>query len=68
MHHAVKQLREQLVQAQAHIRTLEAKLKDTNKPTTDAPAQKIKSPQVVRRGWKIKFNGMGVSSERVHCV
>lgn len=46
VHHAVKQLREQLVQAQARIRTLEAKLKDTNKPTTDAPAQQLKSPQV----------------------
>ncbi|XP_052431798.1 repetitive organellar protein [Carassius gibelio] len=46
MHHAVKQLREQLVQAQARIRTLEAQLRDTNKPTTDAPAKQLKSPQV----------------------
>uniref|UniRef100_A0A8C1WWD2 Si:ch73-95l15.5 n=1 Tax=Cyprinus carpio TaxID=7962 RepID=A0A8C1WWD2_CYPCA len=44
--HAVKQLREQLVQAQARIRTLEAQLRDTNKPTTDAPPKQLKSPQV----------------------
>ncbi|XP_059370032.1 uncharacterized protein LOC132107812 [Carassius carassius] len=46
MHHAVKQLREQLVQAQARIRTLEAQLRDTNKPTIDAPAKQLKFPQV----------------------
>ncbi|XP_018980098.2 uncharacterized protein PFB0145c-like [Cyprinus carpio] len=44
--HAVKQLREQLVQAQARIRTLEAQLRDTNKPTSDAPPKQLKSPQV----------------------
>uniref|UniRef100_A0A9J7YM94 Si:ch73-95l15.5 n=1 Tax=Cyprinus carpio carpio TaxID=630221 RepID=A0A9J7YM94_CYPCA len=44
--HAVKQLREQLVQAQARIRTLETQLRDTNKPTTDAPPKQLKSPQV----------------------
>lgn len=47
MHLAVKQLREQLVQAQARIRTLEAQLRETNKPATDAPAKQLKSPQVV---------------------
>lgn len=47
MHLAVKQLREQLVQAQARIRALEAQLKETNKPATDAPAKQLKSPQVV---------------------
>ncbi|XP_043114748.1 uncharacterized protein si:ch73-95l15.5 [Puntigrus tetrazona] len=46
VHHAVKQLREQLVQAQARIRTLEAQLRDTSKPTTDAPAKQLKSSQV----------------------
>ncbi|XP_059390137.1 golgin subfamily A member 4-like [Carassius carassius] len=46
VHLAVKQLREQLVQAEAHIRTLEAQLRDRNKPTTDAPAKQLKSPQV----------------------
>ncbi|XP_052472843.1 myosin-2 heavy chain [Carassius gibelio] len=46
VHLAVKQLREQLVQAHARIRTLEAQLRDSNKPTTDAPAKQLKSPQV----------------------
>ncbi|RXN18733.1 kinesin KIF15 [Labeo rohita] len=46
VHLAVKQLREQLVQAQARIRTLEAQLRDGNKSTADAPAKQLKSPQV----------------------
>ncbi|XP_056329621.1 uncharacterized protein si:ch73-95l15.5 [Danio aesculapii] len=46
VHNAVKQLREQLVQAQARIRTLEAQLRDANKPPTDAPAKQLKSPPV----------------------
>ncbi|KAG1952226.1 myomegalin [Pimephales promelas] len=46
VHLAVKQLREQLVQAQVRIRTLEAQLRETNKPATGAPAKQLKSPQV----------------------
>ncbi|KAK9962443.1 hypothetical protein ABG768_007809 [Culter alburnus] len=46
VHLAVKQLREQLVQAQARIRTLEAQLRGTDKPPTDAPAKQFKSLQV----------------------
>ncbi|TRY96751.1 hypothetical protein DNTS_009614 [Danionella cerebrum] len=47
VHLAVKQLREQLVQAQAHIRTLEAQLKDANKSETDISAKHLKSPQPI---------------------
>ncbi|XP_056126765.1 uncharacterized protein si:ch73-95l15.5 [Rhinichthys klamathensis goyatoka] len=46
VHLAVKQLREQLVQAQVRIRTLEAQLRESNKPATGAPAKQSKSPQV----------------------
>lgn len=61
MHLAVKQLRGQLVQAQARIRTLEAQLRETNKPSTDAPAKQLKSSQVVSEtdgAGIIEFNGM----------
>ncbi|XP_051962558.1 uncharacterized protein si:ch73-95l15.5 [Xyrauchen texanus] len=47
VHPAVKQLREQLVQAQAFIRTLEAQLRDVNKPATNAAVNQSKSfPQM----------------------
>ncbi|XP_056612229.1 uncharacterized protein si:ch73-95l15.5 isoform X1 [Triplophysa dalaica] len=44
VHLAVKQLREQLVQAQSRIRTLEAQLRNAEKPVTSAPVGHPKTP------------------------
>lgn len=47
VHLAVKQLREQLVQAQSRIRTLEAQLRNAEKPVTSAPVDHPKTPPKV---------------------
>lgn len=47
VHLAVKQLREQLVQAQSRIRTLEAQLGNADKPVPNAPVNQPRTPPKV---------------------